>query len=118
MGYSIKFPKSKQSKQLETVKIRKETPYLISNLGKDVYSFFPLANNFVNYMSIVIIALNSMAARFISIEIFKSNNVKAQEYISSIFISNVFLSEFSPGIHKEKKLFPNRIIRRVGVVAK
>ena len=61
------------------------TPYLISNLGKDVYSFFPLANNFVNYMSIVIIALNSMAARFISIEIFKSNNVKAQEYISSIF---------------------------------
>lgn len=70
------------------------TPYLISNLGKDVYSFFPLANNFVNYMSIVIIALNSMAARFISIEIFKSNNVKAQEYISSIFISNVFLSVF------------------------
>lgn len=70
------------------------TPYLITHLGKEVYSFFPLANNFVNYMSIIIIALNSMAARFISIEIFKNNNMRAQEYISSIFISNVFLSVF------------------------
>lgn len=70
------------------------TPYLITHLGKEVYSFFPLANNFVNYISIIIVALNSMAARFISIEIFKNNNVRAQEYISSIFISNVFLSIF------------------------
>lgn len=68
------------------------TPYLIYHLGKDVYSFFPLANNFVNYISIIIIALNSMAARFISIEIFKNNNLRAQEYISSIFISNILLS--------------------------
>ena len=37
------------------------TPYLINTLGKEAYSFYPLANNFVNFMGILTLALNSMA---------------------------------------------------------
>ena len=70
------------------------TPYLVNTLGKEVYGFYPLANNFVNYMAIITIALNSMASRFITIEMFKGDKKKANIYFSSIFFSNVFLSGF------------------------
>lgn len=70
------------------------TPYLISTLGKDAYSFYPLANSFVNYMSIITVALNSMASRFITIEIVKKNWNKANSYFVSVFYSNIILSGF------------------------
>ena len=68
------------------------TPYLVRTLGKDTYSFYPLANNFVNYMGIVTVALNSMASRFITIEISKKNMQQANVYFSSVFFSNVIMS--------------------------
>lgn len=68
------------------------TPYLINTLGKEVYGYYPLANNFINYMSIITIALNSMAARFITIEISKKEYKKANEYFSSIFFANFILA--------------------------
>lgn len=70
------------------------TPYLVETLGKEVYGFYPLANNFVNYISIVTVALNSMASRFITIEIVKDNKRKGNIYFSSVFFSNVILSIF------------------------
>lgn len=68
------------------------TPYLLRTLGKEAYSFYPLANNFVSYMTIITLALNSMASRFITIEIVKGNELKAHTYFSSVFFSNVILS--------------------------
>ena len=68
------------------------TPYLIAKLGKEVYGFYPLANNFINYISIISIALNSMASRFITIEITKRNYKKANIYFSSIFFANIILT--------------------------
>ncbi|MGN1432220.1 MAG: hypothetical protein ACI4XI_00820, partial [Ruminococcus sp.] len=44
------------------------TPYLVSSLGTEAYGFIGLANNFVQYATIVTSALNSMAGRFISVE--------------------------------------------------
>lgn len=70
------------------------TPYLIRVLGKEAYSFYPIANNFVQYMSIITIALNSMASRFITIEIAKKNMHRANVYFSSVFYSNIVLSAF------------------------
>lgn len=67
------------------------TPYLISTIGKEGYSFYPLANNFVSYMTIITLALNSMAARFITIEVVKKNITKAKTYYSSIFFANAIL---------------------------
>ena len=68
------------------------TPYLIRVLGKEAYSFYPIANNFVQYMSIITIALNSMAARFITIEIARNNTHQANVYYSSVFYANILLS--------------------------
>lgn len=68
------------------------TPYLVNNIGKEEYSFYPLANNFVNYMGIVTVALNSMASRFITISLTKGDRKKANIYFISILISNVILS--------------------------
>lgn len=68
------------------------TPYLIQVLGKETYSFYPMANNFVTYMSIITVALNSMASRFITIEVSKNNTYKANVYFSSVFYSNIIMS--------------------------
>lgn len=68
------------------------TPYLLRTLGKEAYSFYPLANNFVSYMTIITLALNSMASRFITIEMVQGNELKAHTYFSSVFFSNVILS--------------------------
>lgn len=68
------------------------TPYLVGRLGKEAYSFYPLANNFVNYMSVITVALNSMASRFITIALTKQEKEKANTYFVSILIGNVIMS--------------------------
>ncbi len=45
------------------------TPYLVKELGSDAYGFIGLANNFVQYGTIITMALNSISGRFISISI-------------------------------------------------
>ena len=49
------------------------TPYIIAKLGSEAYSFIPIANNFIQYISIFTAALNAMASRFITIELQKMN---------------------------------------------
>lgn len=68
------------------------TPYLISTLGKEAYGFYPMSNNFIGYLMIISIALNSMASRFITIEIVKNNLEKAKGYYSSVFFANLIMS--------------------------
>lgn len=68
------------------------TPFLISSIGKEAYSFFPIANNFVSYMTIVTAALNSMAARFITVAYSAGRERQAKAYFSSVFYSNIILS--------------------------
>ena len=70
------------------------TPYLIRTIGKEAYSFFPLANNFVSYMTIFSLALNSMVSRFITIAIAENKLGKAHTYFSTVFFSNIILSIF------------------------
>jgi len=64
------------------------TPYLVNHLGKEIYGFYGLANNVVNYITIVSVALNSMAAKYITVELVRGQEVKAKQYYSSIFFSN------------------------------
>lgn len=68
------------------------TPYLISTIGKEAYAFYPISTNFIGYLSIVSIALNSMASRFITIELVRNNIQKAQTYYSSVFFANLVLA--------------------------
>ena len=68
------------------------TPYLIAKLGSEAYSFYPIANNFVSYMSVITIALNSMASRFITIALTKGEKKTANTYLVSILYGNVIMS--------------------------
>lgn len=68
------------------------TPYLVRKIGKEAYSFYPIANNFVNYMSVITIALNSMASRYITISLTRGDKKKANNYFVSVFYSNILMS--------------------------
>ena len=68
------------------------TPYIIKHVGKELYSFYPIANNIISYIWVITLALNSMASRFITIEIVRKNTLKAHQYFSSVFIANIIMS--------------------------
>lgn len=68
------------------------TPYLIEKLGSEAYSFYPIANNFTSYMSVITVALNSMASRFITIALTRGEQKKANTYFVSILFGNVIMS--------------------------
>lgn len=68
------------------------TPFIVQQLGKESYGFIGLANNFVSYASIITVALNSVAGRFITINIHQNKKDEAQEYFNSVFIANSVIS--------------------------
>lgn len=70
------------------------TPYLINTLGKETYSFYPIANNFVAYMAILTTALNSMAGRFVTVSIVKGYMEDARYFVSSVLFSNIIMGMF------------------------
>ena len=68
------------------------SPYIVKTLGADAYGFVSLANNFTNYISLATVAINSLASRFISVEIFKGNIEKANKYYTSVILSNAAIT--------------------------
>ena len=56
------------------------TPYITKNVGTEAYGLVGLANSFINYINVITAALNSMASRFIIIELHKKNTKKANIY--------------------------------------
>lgn len=69
-------------------------PYVIQKLGVEAYGFVSLGSQFVNYAAIAGIALNSMASRFISIQIHQGNWENANRYFSSVWVANLALIGF------------------------
>ena len=67
------------------------SPYIVASIGVEANGFVTLAENFTTYLSLVVLALNSMAARFISIEYNRKNYQKANAYYNSIFWGNLIL---------------------------
>lgn len=68
------------------------TPFIVNQLGRAAYGFIGLANNFVGYASLITIALNSMAGRFMTIAIHRGDTEKANGYFNSLLFSNVILT--------------------------
>ncbi|MFI3325883.1 MAG: oligosaccharide flippase family protein [Clostridia bacterium] len=68
------------------------TPFVVNTVGTEAYGFVSLANNFVGYAQIFTLALNSMASRFITIEIHKGDIERANRYFSSIICGNMIMS--------------------------
>ena len=70
------------------------TPFIVKSLGAEAYGFVGLANNIISYTTLITIALNSMAGRFITICVHQNNIDKANIYFSSVFFSNLLISFF------------------------
>ena len=65
------------------------SPYIVETLGEEANGFTQLAGNFVNYASLITLALNSMAGRFITMHYYKGEIDKSNQFYSSIMIANV-----------------------------
>lgn len=65
------------------------SPYIVESLGEEANGFTQLANNFVNYASLITVALNSMAGRFITMHYYKGDKKESNRFYSSIMIANV-----------------------------
>ena len=68
------------------------SPYIVENLGVEANGYITLANNFVSYIALVSMALNSMAGRFILIEHRQGNTQSVNEYYSSVLLGDWFLA--------------------------
>ncbi len=68
------------------------SPYIVRNIGVDANGFITLANNFIGYVSLITIALNTLSGRFVTVNIYQNKNDKANQYYSSVFFANAFLS--------------------------
>ncbi len=68
------------------------TPYITSRVGVEAYGIIGLANSFVGYIQVFTMALNSMASRFIIMEIHKNRMNEANVYFSSVLYANTIIA--------------------------
>lgn len=68
------------------------TPIITEKVGDAAYGFIGLANNFVNYATIFTVIINSMASRFITLELSKNRTKEANRYFSSVLIMDLAMS--------------------------
>lgn len=68
------------------------TPYITSRVGVEAYGIIGLANSLVGYIQVFTMALNSMASRFIIIEIHKNRMNEANVYFSSVLYANTIIA--------------------------
>lgn len=66
--------------------------FIVKNLGEAANGFTQLANNFVSYASLVSLAFNSMAGRFIAVSVHRGDRRQADIYFSSVIVCNLALS--------------------------
>lgn len=67
------------------------SPYIIRKIGIEANGFVNLASNFTTYASLVVTALNAMAARFITFAYIEKNYGKANLYYNSVFWGNLII---------------------------
>lgn len=67
------------------------SPYIVKNIGVEANGFVTLANNFVTYANLIVGALNSMAARFITVAHVQKDYKKANLYYNSVFWGNLII---------------------------
>lgn len=68
------------------------SPYIVKTVGVEAYGFVNLANNFISYASLITIALNALAGRFVTIKIAQGDIEEAKKYYTSVFFGNLILS--------------------------
>lgn len=67
------------------------TPKVTNTVGIEAYGFVSLAKNFVLYVNIVMTALNSYAARFMSIAYLQGFKDEFKSFFSTVFIADLII---------------------------
>lgn len=67
-------------------------PIIIEKIGKEIYGFYSLADNFLEYATVVTTVINGMANRFITVEYSKGEIENANKYFTSVTLVNVLLT--------------------------
>lgn len=67
------------------------SPYIIKTIGIEANGFVNLANSFIAYADLIVVALNAMAARFITLAYVKGDYTKANLYYNSVFWGNLII---------------------------
>lgn len=68
------------------------SPIIVKNLGEAANGYAQLANNLVSYVTLITVAFNSMAARFMSISYHQGQPVQMNQYYTSVGKVNLLLS--------------------------
>lgn len=68
------------------------TSRIVEKIGGEAYGFVKLSNDFTSYASLITIALNSMASRYVMISLNQGDKDEAKKYYNSVFFANVVLS--------------------------
>lgn len=64
------------------------SPFIVEHLGVEANGYITLANNFVSYFALITVALDSMAGRFMLIELRKGNLKEANKYYTSVLFGD------------------------------
>ncbi len=67
-------------------------PFITRKIGAEAYGFVTLGNDFINYAQIITVALNSMATRFILVNLTQKKYAEANKFYSSVMLSNIFIA--------------------------
>jgi len=67
-------------------------PYITNAVSAEAYGYVSVVMNIVNMATIVSIAITSMSARYITIELQKKDFDKANSYFNSILVALIFIS--------------------------
>ncbi len=67
------------------------SPFIVENVGVEANGFVTLSSNFVTYAQLIVTALNSMAARFITLAYMQKDYKRANLYYNSVFWGNLII---------------------------
>ena len=68
------------------------SPFIVRTIGVEANGFVSLANNFVSYASLITLALNSLAGRYITISLVKGDIKEANRYFASVYYANIAIA--------------------------
>ncbi|RSX51145.1 hypothetical protein [Bifidobacterium callimiconis] len=68
------------------------SPFVVGKLGAEAYGYVGLANNVISYASLLTIALDSVAGRFITVAYHQGDKEKADRYFSSTFMADCVIA--------------------------
>lgn len=68
------------------------TKIVVKNSGQELYGFYSLAVDFVSYATVISLALNSMAGRYITIKYHENDYKETNIFFNTILYANIILA--------------------------